>query len=72
MYVKKLYITKMCNAISIVLLIGFTAKTIIDYTQYASTFGSAPFSVWIMANALYFIFPAVILFTVGIVCKIKK
>lgn len=69
---KKLNITRMCNAISIILLIGFIAKTMIDYTQYANTFNSAPFHVWIMANALYFILPAVIVFAVGIVCKIKN
>jgi len=69
---KKLNITKMCNVISIILMICFIVKTIIDYTQYSSTFSSAPFYVWIIANALYFILPAIIVFIVGIIIKMKN
>jgi ABC-type arginine transport system permease subunit len=72
MYMKKLNITKMCNVISIILMICFILKTIIDYTQYSSTFSSAPFYVWIIANALYFILPAIIVFIVGIIIKMKN
>ena len=69
---KKLNITKMCNVISIILLVCFIVKTIIDYTQYSSTLNSAPFYVWIIANALYFVLPAIIVFIVGIIIKMKN
>lgn len=69
---KKINITKMCNVISIILLVCFIVKTIIDYTQYSSTLNSAPFYVWIIANALYFVLPAIIVFIVSIIIKIKN
>lgn len=69
---KKINITKMCNVISIILLVCFIVKTIIDYTQYSSTLNSAPFYVWIIANALYFVLPAIIVFIVGIIIKMKN
>lgn len=66
---KKTNIVKTCNVVSIILFICFITKTIIDYTQYSSTFNSAPFYVWILANALYFILPAIIVFIIGNVMK---
>lgn len=66
---RKKNIAKVCNAISIILLICFVVKTIIDYTQYSSTLNSAPFYVWILVNALYFVIPAIILFIVGVIIK---
>lgn len=69
---KKINITKMCNVISIILLVCFIVKTIIDYTQYSSTLNSAPFYVWVIANALYFVLPATIVFIVGLIIKIKN
>lgn len=72
MYIKKLNITKMYNVISIILMICFIVKTIFDYTQYSSTFSSAPFYLWIIANALYFILPTIIVFIVGIIIKMKN
>lgn len=69
---KKINITKMCNVISIILLVCFIVKTIIDYTQYSSTLNSAPFYVWVIANALYFVLPAIIVFIVGLIIKIKN
>lgn len=71
MHMKKLNITRTCNVISIFLLICFIVKTIIDYAQYSGTLNSAPFYVWIIANVLYFVLPAVIVFIVGIVIKIR-
>jgi hypothetical protein len=69
---KKENIPLICNAASILLMIGFIAKTIVDYANYSSSLNSAPFSVWILVNALTFVIPAVIIFIVGIVCKKKN
>ncbi len=61
-----------CNIISIVLLICFVVNTIIDYMRYSSALNSAPFRVWILVNAVYFILPAIIVFIVGVVVKRKN
>jgi hypothetical protein len=54
-----------CNFIGISLVMAFLIKCIIDYTQYSSITNSAPFYVWILTNALYFLVPAVIMFVFG-------
>ena len=65
-------IAKMCHIVSPVLFACFPAKTIVDYTRYSDTLNSAPFYVWILANALYFIIPAILVFAVGLVMKKKS
>lgn len=66
---KKVIIAKICNVLSIILLICFIVKTIIDYGQYLSTLNSAPFYVWILVNALYFAAPAIAVFIAGLAIK---
>lgn len=46
---------------SAALLVGFVVKTLNDWECYNHTINSAPFSVRILMNALYFVVPAVIL-----------
>ena len=58
-----------CNIVSVVLVIAFIVKNVVDYSKYTSTLNSAPFYVWILANALYLIIPAIILFAVGAFIK---
>lgn len=58
-----------CNIVSVVLAIAFIVKNVVDYSKYTSTLNSAPFYVWILANALYLIIPAIILFAVGAIIK---
>ena len=58
-----------CNIVSVVLVISFIVKNVVDYSKYTSTLNSAPFYVWILANALYLIIPAIILFAVGAIIK---
>jgi hypothetical protein len=43
---------KLYNPASIFLVIYFCIKTIIDYIEYVNSFTSAPFYVWVLANAL--------------------
>lgn len=64
-------ISKWCNIISLVLIVWFIMKTIFDYGKYSSTLNSAPFYLWILVNALYFVLPALIIFSVGIIFKRK-
>ena len=64
--------TLICNIISLLLIIAFVVKSIVDYLQYSSSLNSAPFYVWVVANAIYFIVPSVIIFVIGIIIKKKK
>ncbi len=61
-----------CNAVSTVHVIAFVIKCITDYKQYLTSFGSAPFSVWIFMNAVYLLLPAAIVFAVGVIVKKKQ
>lgn len=62
-------ISKWCNIASLILIICFAVKVAIDYSNYTSTLNSAPFYVWVLVDAIYFVMPAVIVFIVGIVLK---
>ena len=68
---KKLNWIKACYGLSVLLVIGFIINTIIDYSRYNSTLNSAPFYLWIIVNAIYFIVPAIIALIVGLVIKKK-
>ncbi len=69
---KKAAIIKLCYIASMVLVILFFIKNIVDYSTYTTTLNSAPFYVWIAVNALYFLLPAVVIFIVGIIMKKKQ
>ena len=61
----------MCNVVSAILVVAFVIKCIVDYSQYSSSFNSAPFRVWVLVNALYLIAPAILVFGVGSIIKKK-
>jgi hypothetical protein len=61
-----------CNIISIILLAEFVIKTLMDYARYSPAESSAPFSAWILANAILFVLPAVVVFLIGPVVKKKR
>lgn len=69
---KKINGVIVCYTLSILLFLGFIIKSIVDYSQYKSTLNSAPFYIWIIANIVYFIVPAIIALIVGIVIKNKQ
>lgn len=60
-----------CNLLSVVLLTAFLVKSIADYGKYSPVENSAPFSTWLLANALYFIIPAIVVFILGMMIKKK-
>ena len=64
-------ISNLCFIISIILIIAFLVKDVIDYSKYLTSFGSAPFSLWIAVNALFMLIPAMILMIVGFILKKK-
>lgn len=64
-------ITIISNLLSAVLLIALLAKSIADYGKYSPVENLASFSIWLLANALYFIVPAIVVFILGMIIKKK-
>jgi hypothetical protein len=69
---KKKNATIICNIISIILIVAFVVKSIVDYFQYSSSLNSAPFYTWIVVNAIYLIVPAIIVFVIGVIIKKRQ
>lgn len=69
---KKAAVANLCYLVSIILVILFFIKNIVDYSTYTTTLNSAPFYVWIAANALYFLAPAIITGIIGRMIKKKQ
>lgn len=59
----------LCTFLSLVLVLGFIGKTILDYTRYQDLANSAPFSLWIEVNALIMLVPAALVFLLGLFIK---
>lgn len=68
---KRITAAKVCNILSLALLLCFIVNTAIDYAGYSTTLNSAPFYLWVIVNAAYFVIPAIIVFVVGIFIKNK-
>ena len=64
-------IIKLCKIVPIVLLGCFVVSVVTGYARYSSTLNSAPFSVWVLVDALYLVAPSLILFVIGIVLEKK-
>lgn len=71
MFTKK-NIPKICNIVSAILAAAFVIKSIADYTHYSNVLNSAPFYVWVLANAVYLIIPAIVVLVIGISAKKKQ
>jgi len=69
---KKSKISKICGIISIILVVLFVIKIILDYVTYKTTLNSAPFYLWIVVDAIYFLLPASVIMIVSIFFSKKK
>ena len=69
---KKINGEKVCYGVSALLLLGFVVNTIVDYSRYNSALNSAPFSVWILVNAIFFVVPAIIGLVCGLIVRKKQ
>lgn len=69
---KKLNFTIICNVLSIILLILFAVRIIIDYVMYNKVVYAAPFYVCVLGEAAVFVIPAIIVFALGRIIKKKK
>ena len=72
MVMNKKLIQKICNTTSLILLVVFVIKTITDYFQYDPLSNSAPFYVWIIVNALWFVLPAITALIIGLILVKKQ
>ena len=68
----KINTVSLCKITSLCLLAGFAVKTLADYNRYSSVQNSAPFSAWMLMNALYFAAPALLLFLAGMLLQKKR
>ena len=69
---KKINGVTLCYGLSALLSVAFIISTVTDYSRYNRTLNSAPFSIWIVVNAIYFLLPAVIAFIIGVALKKKQ
>ncbi|MDO4800196.1 MAG: hypothetical protein Q4A52_06755 [Bacillota bacterium] len=63
---------KVCNIFSVVLVIAFFVKSLMDYGKYSPIENSAPFSAWVLTNAIGFLVPALAVFLLGRIVKKKS
>ena len=61
-----------CNVVTAGLVVAFAVKSGIDYGNYSATANSAPFSTWVLMNALFFLVPAALVFGIGAMLKKKQ
>ena len=60
---KKLITT--CNIVAFIFLLSFFLKLGRDWMMYDSTLNSAPFYIWVVANAIQYLLPAGATFLIG-------
>ena len=58
-------LTKACNIIAFIFLLSFFLKLGRDWMVYNSTLNSAPFYIWVLADALQYLLPAGFVFLIG-------
>ena len=62
---------KLLYGASVLMVLGFLIHLFIDYQKYKESFTSAPFWIWICADALLWLLPALIAGVAGYVAKKK-
>ena len=56
---------KVCNMVAFIFLLSFFLKLGRDWMMYDSTLNSAPFYIWVVANAIQYLLPAGSAFLIG-------
>ena len=62
---------KLLYGASILMVLGFCVNVLVDWYQYNTTLNSAPFWLWILCDAVFWLLPALVAFTAGFVAKRK-
>ena len=62
---------KLLYGASVLMVLGFAVQVAVDWYQYNTTLNSAPFWLWVLTDALFWLIPAAIAFAAGWVAKKK-
>lgn len=62
---------KVALGLGLIILLVYSGFYFADYVKYSPVKNAAPFSTWLLANALYFIIPAIAMFIIGMIIKKK-
>ena len=65
-------IIKVCNIVAFILTLSFLLKLVRDWFVYSTTLNSAPFYLWVMVDAAYYLLPAACIFLLGRFVQVKK
>lgn len=65
-------IIKVCNIVAFILTLSFLLKLVRDWFVYSTTLNSAPFYLWVMVDAAYYLLPAACIFLAGRFVQAKK
>lgn len=65
-------IIKICNIVAFILTLSFLLKLVRDWFVYSTTLNSAPFYLWVMVDAAYYLLPAACIFLAGRFVQAKK
>ena len=63
---------KVCNMVAFIFLLSFFLKLGRDWVMYDSALNSAPFLVWVVADAIRYLLPAGFTFLVGRFLKVAQ
>lgn len=63
---------KFCSIASLLLLLCFFLKLARDWYVYNTTLNSAPFYLWVLVDAVYFLLPAACIFLAGKLVRARK
>ena len=58
---------KACFTCSVLFVVGFVFSVVKDYVTYNNTLNSAPFSTFILVNAVIFLLPALLFAFAGFI-----
>ncbi len=63
---KKITSYSACYVLSLYFLICFLGNVVRDFVAYKTTLNSAPFSLWILVDCIYFVLPAGLLYMLAV------
>lgn len=69
---KKEKLLKICNLVAFIFALSFLLQLLRDWHVYNTTLNSAPFYLWVLADALQYLMPAAVVFLIGRVVKHQK
>lgn len=63
---------KVCNMVAFIFLLSFFLKLVRDWLMYDATLNSAPFSIWVLADAVRYLMPSGFVFLLGRFLKVVQ